>query len=94
MPKWSEPSAKAAVTEDDYDADSVVVSKPLTRREEARMKNKKNLLAKKQQRVDHPEKGKPGMIRSFENVEAGEEEEERQKKRTRSSVKSDVDTRP
>lgn len=93
MPKWSEPSTQAAVMEAEDDAMESIsgstVSKPLTRREEARMKNKQNVLAKKPKVQIEPagRREKVGTVRPFEDVE-GDESETRETKRTKSVVES------
>ncbi|KAJ3560198.1 hypothetical protein NP233_g10997 [Leucocoprinus birnbaumii] len=92
MPKWSEPSKQAAAAEGDDDAsesvDSSAATKSLTRREEARMKNKKNVIAKMQKMQSEPteEKGKIGSVRSIEDVDGDDGEEKREAKRAKSEV--------
>jgi tRNA (guanine-N(7)-)-methyltransferase subunit TRM82 len=96
MPKWSDPSSQAAAGEaDDGTTDSVsgsTVSKPLTRRKEARMENKKKMLVKMQETQNNTvaEKEKVGTVRSFEEVEGGDMEL-RERKRTKSMVENSGD---
>ena len=85
MPKWSG-SLKQGAGEDEV-AESISGSqtpKPLTRREEARMKNKKNVIAKMQM-TSAIDKSKIGTVRSIENDDA---EERPETKRSRLVVKS------
>lgn len=88
MPKWSG-SLKQGAGEDEV-AESISGSqtpKPLTRREEARMKNKKNVIAKMQM-TSAIDKSKIGTVRSIENVEKDDAEERPETKRSRLVVKS------
>ncbi|KAF5361830.1 hypothetical protein D9756_002260 [Leucocoprinus leucothites] len=92
MPKWSEPSMQAAAGEGEDDATESISSNPasksLPRRKEARMKNKRNVLAKMQevQNEHNAEKGKPGTVRSIEDVESEDVEGRREAKRAKSGV--------
>ncbi|KXN93026.1 tRNA (guanine-N(7)-)-methyltransferase non-catalytic subunit TRM82, partial [Leucoagaricus sp. SymC.cos] len=97
MPKWSEPgSTQAASAEPEDDATESVsestISKPLTRREEARMKNKKNVLAKMQQAQGEQtgDKRKPGTVRPLEDVESSDVEG-REPKRVKSAAKTTIE---
>ncbi len=100
MPKWSEPSAQTATADSVKDVDESVSSgvtpKPPTRRKEARMKNKKNVLTRMQKMgegdfslpVPSGDEGeKAGTIRPREEIEGGDVEG-RESKRAKSVMGS------